>query len=175
MFCSYLNPFNFIVCEHELFWQQLFAYIENQMTFQQNYYAGPIIVCILRYCSFSSNILILICCTCKSCLWMIAMMTPIRTVSEGDNFCCIPSDYTKTEYGFWANLAVPLKNPINVLPFAINLIYVITFAAFLVPTLLLYYWHCPYLFPSTVLSSVFSSGSCLFFMFAVRTPTRMVS
>jgi len=69
---------------------------------------------------------------------MIAMMTSIRTVSEGDDFCCIPSDYTKTEYGFWANPAFPLKNPTNDLPFSIVLIDVIMFLiflAFLVPTL----------------------------------------
>jgi hypothetical protein len=36
-----------------------------------------------------------------SCLiCVLAVMTPIRTVSEGVTFKCIPSDYTKTEYGF---------------------------------------------------------------------------
>ena len=35
---------------------------------------------------------------------------------KGVIFHCIPSDYTKTEYGFWANPTILSKDPTNDLP-----------------------------------------------------------
>jgi len=64
------------------------------------------------------------------------VMTPIRTVSEGVTFKCIPFDYTKTEYGFWANPAIPSENPIDAFPILFDLIDVFTFFAFLTSLLL---------------------------------------
>jgi len=54
---------------------------------------------------------------------------------NGVTFKCIPSDYTKTEYGFWANPAIPPENPIDAFPILFDLTDAFAFFAFLMPLL----------------------------------------
>ena len=88
---------------------------------------------------------------------------------KGMTFKCSPSDYTKTEYGFWANPTIPLRNPAND-----SLFYQPDWCGYVhhfpMPTLL---WCCDCLFFIFAVRTYF--WIMLLFMFAVRTPIRTVS
>jgi len=62
---------------------------------------------------FSQQLFALITMLIYGCLlWWLLLGRYLKGVS----FHCISSDYTKTEYGFWAHPAVLSKNPTNGLP-----------------------------------------------------------
>jgi len=78
---------------------------------------------------------------------------------KGITFKCNPSDYTKTEYGFWANPTMPMRNPANDLPFFYQPDWCV-YLHFPMPTLLWCY-YCPFLSPGTAFFC-----PCFFFVHA---------